>query len=298
MVFRRCVLVYLMSLLFAVPWAQGAAKRLLVGVYQDHIQTIQSLPGTPCPSLQQTAQTNNQMLLEYAILCHVLTDTQDDSSEVTLQLVPFPVEDRLVRMLRAQRIDVSGFGVWRSQLQSNDVPLGPPLLREGEFSKGLYTRERDVEAYSSLLPAQWSSLLAVVNHNWQYDWQALGCAGFQRKHVDRYGQMFELIARGRADVVPLSFGNQPDMVKREYGVTLYPVEGVKLVFPSSTHYAISPGSAHRVWLTQRIEQGLADLRRDGTLQRLYQRAGILNAQTNDWTALCPADETNPASVTL
>lgn len=274
------------SQIYAEPADGNTQWTIRIGVYEDHLDDIRRIEtDTPmgCPLYEDAAATFDQVVMEYTFLCHIIAESGVD---MHVKLIPFPIQDRVLQSLANGKLEMSGFGIWEKDASGSEFLLSDPLLEKGEFSKGLYTsKARQAElAYPSRETL--GTLVGVINRNWDIDWDALKCGNIRRLHVDSYEHMFKLVALQRADVVPVTFSSEPDMAKHEFGVSLYPVQGIKILFPESTHFVLSSHWKHAVEMQTILKTGIDKLRSSGVLKRQYQDVGLLNPQTESWQPLC------------
>lgn len=258
-----------------------------IGVFSDQMTLIAELTKEhACPAVSIANTGENQMLLEYLVICNMLLDPDEQTS---FEIIGFPVVPRLVAAINTGDIDVSGFGVWSNESQYPNVLRSSPMLSKGQFNKGLYVSAQSKISLKDHSTMSINSLVAVSNQNWTYDWQILNCEFEQVMHVDRYEQMFQLLARKRVDVLPLAFGKKQDLSREEFGIKLLPIKGIKLSFPDSSHVIMSQLSPLKNILKKRIETNLAKLNSDQQLKQWYIETGVLNTTTQNWKPLC-ADE--------
>ena len=223
------------------------------------------------------------MLLEYLIICNMLLAPDETTS---FEIIDYPVVPRLVAAVNTGDIDVTGFGIWSNESQSPNVIRSSPMLDKGQFNKGLYVSAQSNIATKDHFMTPIESLVAVSNQNWTYDWQILNCEFKSVMHVDRYEQMFQLLAIKRADVLPLAFGKSKNLIREEFGIKLTPIKGIKLSFPDSTHILIAKTSPQSSILQKRLETGLAVLRSSGQLKQWYIETGVINTMIESWRPLC------------
>lgn len=252
-----------------------------MAVFKDHYEIIsKSTENNNCPSPLDVELNENQMLAEYFILCNAL---QLAGNEFDLTPVPLPVIDRVIKAIVNQDVELSGFGVWLDDAEQANLEISSPLLDKKQFTKGFYTRKKLVAQLSEVF--QPSELIAVANQNWKRDWRMLKCIGANVLHVNQYQQMFHLVNMERADILPLTFGSQNDLNRSVFGVTLYPVEGIKMTFEESSHYAVFGKSELGQKLLDSINTGMAILKQKGVLQLVYQDLGIINSATANWQTI-------------
>lgn len=265
--------------------ANAQPNVIRVAVFEDQVTLIQALAGpTMCRELEQIDVGENQMVFEYFLLCNLIKMSVPDAQ---FKLIGFPVVQRVVKALVDGYVDVSGFGVWFHESSSEFLLHSKPLLKKGEFSKGLYTTSEILTRYRQAGAPLLKSLIAVSNKNWTYDWQLLECSDLNVIHVDKYSQMFNVVKLGRADVLPLAFGGGNDLTRTEFGIKLYPLPGVKLVIPDASHYVFSKRSEYSLVVSTSLDASLDKMRENETLQGWYLKIGVVNPAVNKWATICP-----------
>ena len=260
---------------------------LQLGTYQDHLATLNTFINEHgCPPLENADVDENQILTEYLIFCNALARVD---AHYDIQLTGYPINERMLDDLAAGNLDATAVGVWSNEAGDDKLMLTAPLFREYEFVKGLYTTSSMVNKFPTFDDI--TRALTLTNQNWHLDWELMKCAGFTLIHVNQYEYMFSMLARGRGELIPLTFSNKPEMQRRPFTTPLYPLEGYKLVFPDSTHFVLRQENNDAPMLLEQLNQGLAMLRKEGAIQSVYQRLGLLNQRVADWQTIQCKDGT-------
>lgn len=258
------------------------ANVLKVAVFSDHYSAISKIfKNKGCVDTDEYIISDNQMLAEFMILCGVLKQTQFNSFE----LLPYPIMDRALDALSKGEVDVIGFGVWQRDATARQLLVSSALLEPGEFTKGLYSTKNIIEKYAQSGTQHFEELIVVANKNWTHDWTALSCTGLILLHVDRYRQMFSMVAKSRAEFVPLTFGSKPALERKEFGVALYPMPNMKIAFDQSLHFSVSPLFVDGKSLLEALNKGIKKFVSDGKIQRLYENLGLINPKTKNWKVI-------------
>ncbi|WP_414827839.1 hypothetical protein [Alteromonas sp. H39] len=254
---------------------------LQLGTYQDHVSTINAfidLHG--CQSLQNANIDENQILTEYLIFCNALARVD---AHYDIRLTGYPINERMLDDLASGNLDATAVGVWSNEVTDDKLSLAAPLFREFEFVKGLYTTSTMVDKFTTFDDI--TRALTLTNQNWHLDWELMKCAGFTLIHVNQYEYMFSMLARGRGELIPLTFSNKPRMQRQPFNTPLYPLEGYKLVFPDTSHFVLRKDNAGTPELQEQLNSGLAILREEGAIQSVYQRLGLLNQRVANWQTI-------------
>lgn len=258
-------------------------KTVDVAVFEDHASVInQYIQSDNCPTLENTELSDNQMLAEYLIFCNALVVA---NFQHKIRLVPYPVAQRVLQAIKKEEVIASSFGLWRSQIEKYQIQPATFLLEKNQFSKGFYTSKQRKQSLPKASFQQLKDLVVVANKNWLQDWEALECTKSIHLHVNQYQQMFNMLELGRADLVPLTFSAREDLRREAFGITLYPVDGIKITFNDSLHFGVNTQSAIGKKLYQALESGLKTLHSKGVIQSTYERLGITNPKVESWRDL-------------
>ena len=272
---------FVFAVFFHLFSKDALAVDIKVAVFSDHYSTIQTaIKNNACPETNEVEFGENQMLAEYLLLCNAL---KLGGLNVNLILVDFPVIDRVIGALSKEQVLISGFGVWQQDAFSANLATSSELIAPYKFTKGLYTTKQKAQALSDNFAPQ--KLIAVANQNWKNDWQALKCSGFNALHVNQYQQMFNLVELGRADILPLTFGAGDELSRNQFGISLYPVKGVKIAFKDSLNFAVNANSLLGIQLLEALNRGLAILKAKDKIDNLYYRLGLFNETVDNWKEL-------------
>ncbi|MEW9796521.1 hypothetical protein [Alteromonas sp. CYL-A6] len=251
---------------------------IVAGTYQDHIPEIAGFVeryGCQHPDVANFGE--NQILAEYLIFCTALSLSE---RQYTIRLLGFPINTRLVDGINDNLADISAVGIWKDEAERQGTETSAPLFRSGEFIKGLYTTKANLDRFSNT--ESLDNAVVLANQNWTFDWEMLNCTSLRAIHVDQYENMFRMLLAGRGDVIPLTFSNRIDLKRDQFGIALYPVAGVKLVFPGTTHFVVSNRTPRSKMLLEDVNTGLRQLRENGVIERVYARLGITTSRVSDW----------------
>ena len=274
----------LIILCMSFSYCVSANENIRIAVFDDQLVYFDDLLNqSDCPELDKQTVGSNLMLAEYLLICGFI---KDQLPNATFTLVGLPIVPRIADAVESGIADVSGFGVWKGETKGYDITLSKEVIQLGEFTKGLFTSSAVRDEIRNKSELDLTQLVVVSNRNWTHDWNALECAGMNLLHVDKYEQMFQLVKKQRAEVVPLGFGKQDDFGKKAFGITLYPIEGLKLVIPDSSHYLISKKSAFSEVLKKAINEGLEVKRKSGEFIDLYESVGAIHPKTSEWRSIC------------
>ncbi len=187
--------------------------------------------------------------------------------------------------------DLTAETVWDIEIKSSaDALLATsPVIRNGEFEKGLYVLPNNTRLLEAELPEQLSEFVGVTVFNWTVDVQLLENLGLKRiERVSKAENMFQLVRDGRADFALLEFAASADLSVENNGVKLIPIPQCKVALPGNRSWVIAKQSPHAQLLSQAFERGLAVLRQDGRIERAFGESGFFNPKVARWRSISDA----------
>ncbi|WP_096086079.1 substrate-binding periplasmic protein [Agaribacterium haliotis] len=214
--------------------------------------------------------------VELALLCKALLR----EGPLEFEFVLAPNYARALKLLEQGRADIAAETIWFEDANPDSFWLSEPLLLIGESEKGLYLPKghRALGATSVDIRA----LSAITTAGWRQDRMVLDELSAHSRQVVKQQSIFELLKLGRADFTLLSFPNSAALTVERYGGEFEPLPGVRVLMPSSRHYAISRRSLHGKALQQRLNTVLARMRRTGELNDYLRHLGIGNPAVSGW----------------
>ena len=201
--------------------------------------------------------------------------------------VTAPNYQRFLAELADGQAAVIGTSAWRADVLAlgDRALLTAPVIADGEFEAGLYTRP-DGPALAARTLADVRGLSAISNPGWTADWAALGGLGLRELHgTTTWPAMVRMVAAGSCDFLLAPFQATPDLALTCDGTRLVPIPGLKIALAGSRHFAVAahlPGAAA---LHAALDRGLAVLAAAGTIRRAYEQAGFFSARTAEWTRI-------------
>ncbi len=194
--------------------------------------------------------------------------------------------------------DLTAETVWDSEAKASQSLLATsPVIRNGEFEKGLYTLSTHQRLLDATLPDQLSEFVGVTVFNWSVDVEMLESMGLKRiERVSKAENIFQLIRDGRADFALMEFASTPDLSVENAGTKLVPVPNCKVALPGSRSWVISKQSPHAKVLQDAFDHGIAQLRRDGRIERAFGESGFFNPKVARWRSICEGTYRSAAEV--
>jgi methyl-accepting chemotaxis protein len=200
------------------------------------------------------------------------------------QLSVHPNYGRSVIEVAQGYADLTAETVWDSEIRTTEGFLATaPVIRNGEFEKGVYTLASNSRLLNASLPGQFSEFIGVTVFNWNIDIQLLENLGLKRiERVSKAENMFQMVREGRADFALLEFASTPDLSTETGGTRLVPVPDCKVALPGSRAWVISRSSPHAELLADAFERGLTVLRERGRIEQAYRECGFINGKVSRW----------------
>jgi hypothetical protein len=181
--------------------------------------------------------------------------------------------------------DLTAESIWDSEIAAEPEALigTTPVIRNGEFEKGIYTLPNNTRLLNARLPDQWGEFIGVTVFNWTLDVQLLENLGIKRiEKVSKIENAFPLIRDGRADFTLLEFAPTADMSIERGGISLVPVPQCKITLPGSRSWIIARQSQHAEAIHAAFERGIGVMRREGRFERAYRECGFINPKVAGW----------------
>jgi len=201
------------------------------------------------------------------------------------QIAAHPNHGRAVIEVVQGYADLTAETVWGSEIleMGDAVAKTSPVIRDGEFEKGLYTTPANERLLKARLPDQFAEFVGVTVFNWSVDLRLLENLGLKRiERVSRIENMAQLVRDRRADFALMEFAGSADLSCDMGGVQLVPVPQCKVALPGNRAWVVSRRSPHASIVMQAFERGIAEMRRDGRIERAYGECGFFNPKVAGW----------------
>ncbi|WP_157964808.1 hypothetical protein [Algibacillus agarilyticus] len=182
-------------------------------------------------------------------------------------------------------VNLIGFGLWSSNINTKLNYVSIPILEKGEFVKGLYTASFNESLINNASLEKIKSLKAVTNEHWHLDNEALKCLVNHQIYRLGYSEMYGSINKGHADFVLKSFTKAPSLSSNLFGYNMKPIKGFKVKINDELRYVISKNMPNADALLAKLNLGLTTLKNEGLINHYYKKIGIINDAVKDWKAL-------------
>jgi len=225
--------------------------------------------------------------MEFVIVCRAI---RLGGLEAAYVIHNFPNSARARRELLKGTTAIMVDLPWGDFARQEGLYHSDPVLRIGDFAKGVYTRPDHAELLQVKTLQELRKFTAVSSKTWLYDWAALERMGIQTHSVATYSLMGTMVEGGRVDFLVGEFPGAEDLSQYISGFRFVPVPGIKIALPGSRHVAISKQAPHAERIFTAVQAGLKILRERGLIKQGYQTVGFLNPLIDDWDVLCCFEE--------
>lgn len=192
-------------------------------------------------------------------------------------------------VLDGNSLSISGT-IWYQDLQSQQdhFHISAPIVKDGQFVVGLYTSPTNQRAQTSKTLAQLITLKVATSRQWKPDLDTLQSLGFTKiMYTPNWLNIARMINAGRVDFTLSPVASNPDKTINFDGITLVPIEGVKMAISGSRHWPVSKKHPLGDEFYRALSKGIEELRNDGTIERAYRECGFFHPDLEDWVLLNP-----------
>ena len=248
-------------------------------VYEEHLTPAQTLLSDDRPCYQKSLfEQPNIHMMELVLMCKALYLGGLDFS---VNLVGAPTQLRAVRALQAGEFVAFANSVW-GYLKNEEMYLSAALVGVNEYKKGVYTAKENIELLKVKKLGDLKQFRAVLGSTWHLDRKVLDCFELPQEFVPNYKQMIKMVGAKRVDYILHNFGALEGAVVEEFGVALYPVEGMQFSLPDSLHFFVSKKHKAGKRVHKALAKGLQILDDMGEVRRAYASIGFYNLERAGW----------------
>ncbi len=208
----------------------------------------------------------------------------------------FVDEENYFRSIRnvidGKTLSISGT-IWYSDLiaQQDQLYISAPIVQEGQFVVGLYTAAHNQRALASKTLAQLTQLKVATSRQWKPDLETLQYLGFDKiMYTPNWINIARMLNAGRVDITLSPVASTPDKKIHVDGITLVPIEGIKIAISGSRHWPVSKKHPLGTEFYRALNAGVAQLRNAGTIERAYRESGFFHPELEEWVLLNPLND--------
>ncbi|WP_158224652.1 transporter substrate-binding domain-containing protein [Agaribacterium haliotis] len=228
---------------------------------------------------EQLTLHNNTLVRPPVDLLLICLGLQQSGVQARIELVESPSYQRSLRMLKNGKADLMGESVWNADVDETLFAVSQPVLKFGDFEKGIYTLEDHSLQQSWSEHSQLSDYTGITLKSWHQDWRIINELSPKVNSTARYDSLLKMLAAGRSDFTLHEFPRGTDLIVDAHGVRLAPLPGIKVVIPDE-RVLVASKQPHA--LVTKLWQSLAELEQRGEIRALYQRHGFMRKKTANW----------------
>jgi len=195
---------------------------------------------------------------------------------------------RILTELHLGRAHMTATSIWLTDLEDiqDQVYSTHPIINNGEFEAGFYSRPNNLRALSAKNLTDIRSLSIVSSKGWKVDWKTLTRLEMNKlEHNVAWLSMVRMVNAGRVDILLAPFQPTEDLSLTVEGIRLIPIPKLKLGLEGSRHFVISKNYPHAKQLTSDFNRGLNQLIAQGIVKKAYHESGFINAKVKHWKKL-------------
>lgn len=265
--------------------AQENPLEISVAVSDEILSIYRSwISDKPCWEINDfKAKHSNRGAAELVMLCKAF---HLSGIEFTFRFVPSKNYDKSLLLARHKQAHLSGESVWKSEADPELFYASPPIIRTGEFEKGIFT----IKSHAMMLKVNeikdLKSFRGVTMPSWKHDWRLLRKLTNRLVRANSPMTIHSMIANQQADFTLAEFNR--DMRLDLNNVVLYPVPNVKIAIKQSRHFVVRKGMPNSQLVIDAITKGLTQMREQNMIKKIYIDAGFINQEVADWKTLNPS----------
>ncbi len=207
-----------------------------------------------------------------------------------LRFVLSESEGRTIKGLARGDADISGASSWQSSTTGLERKLrvSHALIPQGRFMAGLYFPEqhpglKDLAAH----PENIRRYTAVCSESWKPDLATLEKLGSPVLPTESWESMLGMLKKKRGDFLLAPFQPTAGLRLQAGGLTLVPVQGIKVGLAGSRHFILWGQGTEAKILQDALDRGLQELESEGTIARAYRESGFESSETRNWRLISP-----------
>jgi ABC-type amino acid transport substrate-binding protein len=182
--------------------------------------------------------------------------------------------------------------LWEHEIVSDKFFQTKSLLNKGQIEIGVYVKPDKLNSLIINTTEDLKKLTAVTQSDWTIDKDALIQMGISYTTTSRFINMFKMVDNGRADFLLASFSAESTMSKTVEGVTLEAIKGIKINLPYTRSYVVYKNSLNSTIIFNALQKGLKILKKEGKLEKYFEKIGYINARVKNWQVLCCSSHNN------
>ncbi|WP_370979423.1 hypothetical protein [Agaribacterium sp. ZY112] len=221
--------------------------------------------------------------IELLLICQAFRAVD---TNVAFKFISAPNYSRALELVKNGSAHLMAESTWEEDIDEQYFYSTEPIIRKGEYFKGIYTTEENLEKMEINSVEDLRAYTALTPTNWSIDVETLISMGVTNRHAMQVPQaVLKMIHSGRGDYTLSDFTKQHRMAITDGEENLYPVAGVKVRLPSERRFIVSKKSDPEGEIFSMLEQGVKKLRKDGSIERALHESGFINSDIEGWKVI-------------
>ncbi len=246
---------------------------------QNYQKLIECKGGDPIAITDYSSPYSSRPVISFLLLRQALHLGGIDADFVYISC---PNPGRSISEVKKGRAVVYSSDMWEQDFD-NSVYKTSPIIRKGEFQKGIYVKKDSPLLTSTNVADDLKNKIPLVEHTWNMDIAILRKCGFKNiQTAPKYDLLFKMINKNRGDFTILEFPRDTDLIIQDKTGDLYPIQNAKIVLPDSRHFMVSKINPQGKKVYEALEKGLKILRKNGTIERALKQSGVINDKVKNW----------------
>ena len=222
----------------------------------------------------------NRGTVELVLLCQAL---QRGGLDFNIEVVKCPNYSRALMLAQSGQVTLPAETIWEQDLDLEALYKTDPIIRNGEFEKGIYTSPENHKMLAVTSFDEFGQYSAVMIKSWAVDWNTLRSMDLKRlDEVAKKDLLFKMVNFGRVDFTLLEFSSEPDLSTEIEGIKLVPVPNLKIGLKGERCWAVAKIAPDAEKVFAALQKGIIALRDKGIISRAYHECGFFNAAVENW----------------
>ncbi|WP_291328541.1 hypothetical protein [Desulfovibrio sp. UCD-KL4C] len=246
---------------------------------QNYQKLIEYKGGNPIAITDYSSPYSSRPVISLLLLRQALHLGGIDADFVYISC---PNPGRSISEVKKGRAVVYSSDMWEQDFDSS-VYKTSPIIRKGEFQKGIYVKKDSPLLTSPNVANDLKNKIPLVEHTWNMDIAILKKCGFKYiQTAPKYDLLFKMINKNRGDFTILEFPRNTDLIIQNKTGDLYPIQNTKIVLPESRHFMVSKINPQGKKVYEALEKGLRIMRKNGTIDKALRQSGVINDKVKNW----------------
>ncbi len=267
--------------------SQVYAKKIIIGVPHDVLYKFQSfMLGREASDIHSyRGKESNRDVVEVVLLLKILNLKKG-------QYTFFKVDsyNRAIKLIQSGRIDLYANTIWYGDGDRKEIQYTLPVIRNGEFTAGVYVRENSPYLTNPNLDIR--ELKFLSNKAWTRDWKTLQKMKVKSiSSTTTWSSVMKMIKAKRSDAIMASFPPSNTLIRynKDNDLSLYPIPNKRIAIEGSRHWIVSMRSKNSKGLLGQINNGIEKFRKDREFFKAFIQSGFFNERTISWKIINKKD---------